>query len=188
MKNPYSKKLVFVLGFFVLCVCVLYYFLFADIKHRNENASLFLHSVSSEIVKQQYILSLEHMIQSADSDISRVNNSFIAKDADVTFIEGLEKMAKDNRLTLSIDSLVLESDPILAGSGVSILRVKAKTQGSWSGTYTFLVELESLPLQIRVDRYGLANTFDSTVTGIKKPVKSGNSWESSFEVILLKYK
>jgi hypothetical protein len=137
---------------------------------------------------QQYMISLERTIQNADPDIIRINNSIIAKDGDVEFIETLEQMAKTNGLSVSIDSLTLENNPILAGSNVTILRIKAKTQGSWLGTYTFLSELESLPLKIKVDKFGFANGGSDTQTPSGKSAKATVVWQSIFEIVVLKYK
>src|SRR4051812_8173818 len=109
-KSP-SKKIAIILGILVLGIFALYYFLFVDIKTRNERASVLLHDATSEIAKQQYIVSLEHTIENVTPDIARVNASMIASDGDVGFIEDLEAMAKANGLTITIDSLMLENNP-----------------------------------------------------------------------------
>ena len=183
-----SKKIAVILGILVIGMCALYYFLFTDIKARNERASVLLHDITSEIQKQQYMISLERTIASADPDISRVNDSIIAKDKDIEFIENLEGMAKANGLSLSIDSLVFENNPLLAGSDVTTFRVKAKTTGPWLGTYTFLSELESMPLKVKVDKFGFASSAGEEKTATGKPGKTAAVWQSIFEILILKYK
>jgi len=188
IKSP-TKKIAIILGVIVLGIFALYYFIFIDIKNRNEHASVLLHDVNAEIAKQEYIVSLEHTIESLTPDLDRVNSSVIAKDGDVKFIEDLETMAKSNGLKITIDSLMLENNnPTLVGSGLTVLRVKAKTEGNWSGTYTFLSELESLPLKIKIDKFGFASLGGDVPADGKKPVKTNKVWQSILEIIVLKHK
>lgn len=189
MKKSPSKKIAIILGVVVLGICALYYFIYIDIKKRNEHASVLLHDATLEISRQQYTISLEHTIENITPDIDLVNKSLIAKDGDVDFIENLEGLAKSNGLAITIDSLILDNNnPILEGSDITLLRVKAKTEGNWLGTYTFLSELESMPLKIKVDKLGFASIGDEPQTGTKKQVKSNRIWQSIFEITILKYK
>ena len=128
------------------------YFLFKDIRLRNEHISKLSQEVSSLSSKQDYLVSTQKMIGSINQDIIRIDNSIITKDGDVAFIENLELIAKSNGLTLNIDSLVFEDDTKLTGAGLTTLKIKAKTTGNWSNTYRFLSQIESLPFKIKVNR------------------------------------
>ena len=183
-----SKIIVIILSFFALALFIIYYLIFSDIKTKNQHASILEQELSSQTKNQQYMLSLKRNIQNADSDISSINNSIMSEDGDVAFIEDLENFANDNNLTLSIDSLTLEDSQILASSSITSLKVRAKTKGSWFGTYKFLARMESLPLKIKIYRFGFTKTVNEIGVDNKKISNQVPVWQGIFEMNVLKYK
>ena len=187
MKREFSKKILIILGLCVIGLCLLIYILFLDIKGKNERISVIEHELSFQSNKQEYMVSMERVIQKADSDITRVNNSIIPSDGDVRFIESLETIAHDNGLSIDIDSLTFEDSRALASSSMTTLKVKAKTEGGWSGTYRFLFLIESLPIKVKIDKFTLNNIKDEANLSADK-VSSRSAWQSAFEMRVLKYK
>ena len=159
-----------------------YYFLFRDIKTKNEHISTMEHLLSIQDKKREYLISMQRIIQNLDPDISRINNSIIANGEDVQFIENLESLAHDNGLSIDIDSLVFEDDQKLASSTITTFKIKAKTKGEWLGTYTFLAQIESLPFKIKVNKFTMKSEESSD------PKLISNNWRTDFEIRLLKYK
>ncbi len=184
--NKFLKIILFVLGLAVLLVFVLYYFVYEDIKSKNQHVSTLSNDLSSQSAKRDYLILTQKVIQNIGIDINRINNSIIAKDGDVKFIENLESIARQNGLTMTIDSLVLADNPEFASSSITTLQIRAKTKGNWSGNYKFLVELESLPIKIRVNKFDLSNTAVETGSDVKKA--GVGIWQSTFEISVLKYK
>ena len=84
-----SKKILILLSILALAVLVSYYFVYTDIKRKNENISKLRQDLEYQIKRRQYILSLQRTLQSTDSDITRINNSIVPVDGDVEFIEDL---------------------------------------------------------------------------------------------------
>ena len=183
-----SKKILIVPGIFIIGFCILYYFVFVDIKNRNERISLLEHELKRETTKSEYITSLEHILVNADSDIARINNSIIPNDGDVEFIENLEKMARENNLLIEINSLVFENNSAFASTSLTLLKINAQTKGDWLGSYTFLNQIESLPIKVKIKRFDFTNSILETNSDITKSIKSNSVWQSTFEIFLLKYK
>src|SRR3989344_2860976 len=179
-----SKKILILLSILALAVLVSYYFVYTDIKRKNENISKLSQDLEYQIKRRQYIVSLQRTLQSTDSDITRINNSIVPVDGDVEFIEDLERMARENGLFIGIDSLIFEESPLFASSTINILKIKAKTSGSWPSTYRFLAQIESLPFKVKVNNFGLGSSVQDTGSA-SKPT---NSWQSTFEIHVLKYK
>lgn len=185
-KSP--KKTLVVLGIVILGLFVGFYFVFMDIKHKNEHISVLSQSLSSDVNRQEFLAILRKNISSADLDLKRVNESIIPSDGDVKFIEHLESLAKKNNLTIDIRSLVFDGVPPVASSTVTTFKISAEIAGSWSGVYKFLVEMESQPVKIKMNSFSMASTEGEVPFDSKSTSKSGNEWKSTFEIVALKYK
>lgn len=179
------KNIMVILGVVSLGFFVAYYFAYQDIKEKNKSIAVLAQELDLESSRQEYLVSTQRMIKNISSDIDRINNSIISVDGNVSFIEGLEAVAKSNGLSITIDSLVIEDDPTFSESGITTLKIKAKTKGSWAGTYTFISQIESLPYKIKVSQFGMQGSASELVSGKKVPV---SEWQSSFEIRVLKYK
>jgi len=187
LKQKSFKKILWTLGLLILVIFIAYYFLWRDIKSKNERISTLSQDISSESVRQDYLILTQKVIESVNTDISRINNSIVAKDGDVSFIENLETLAKSNGLTITIDSLIFEDSPQTSSAGLTVFRINAKTRGNWAGTYTFLSQLESSPFKIKINKFTFLGSEGETLDG-KKPSLSNIVWQGAFEIAVLKYK
>ena len=189
MQNSKLNRIILVTaGLAVIVVFILYYFVYQGIKSKNEHISSLSNDLSSQGDKQDYLISTQRIIQGISSDIDRINNSIIAKDGDVGFIENLESLAREVGLTMEIDSLVLVDNPEFASSSIVTLKIRAQVSGNWVGTYRFLAQLESLPLKIKINKFDLRNTTIEISPDVKKSGSSNNVWQSAFEIDVLRYK
>lgn len=185
-KRPYKEILIF-LGVVITLLFASHYFLYTDIKRKNENISSLKQEAAHQLKRNQYLLNLQKTFQNTDSDIARINNSIISSDGNIEFIEDLESTARADGLSIAINSLVFEEDPSVSSGNITIFRVKAETNGSWDGTYKFLAELESMPLKVKINSFGLTNSTQNPSPGSKssKPI---SIWHSSLDINVLKYK
>ena len=134
--------------------------------------------------RQNYLISTQKLISDLSPDLESINNSIVPSGDDVGFIEIFESVAKGNGLKIDIDFLVLKDDSSFKNANVTSLEIKAKTSGSWVGTYTFLSELESLPIKVKINNFSMDTAPGSSSDGKKQlPM-----WQSSFEIVVLKYK
>ncbi len=187
MRGLRSFKIILI----VMAICsfsifVADYFLFRDIKIKNEHISSLENDLSLQDKRQEYLVSTQKLVKSVEQDIANINNSIIPKQNDVKFIEGIETMAKDNNLKIEINSLFTQNDEV-ASTTATILSMKVKTTGGWSGTYKFLAEIESLPFKIKI---GNMTMYSSNIGGDGAVVakKTASVWEGSFDIKVLEYK
>ncbi|MFA5888901.1 MAG: hypothetical protein WCW47_02675 [Candidatus Paceibacterota bacterium] len=186
--NKLLKIILAILSLLVVVVFLICYFVYEDIRHKNENYHTLLYNLSFRNDKQNYLTYAQKTIGSLSLDINRMDDSIISKKGEVEFIENLESVARGSGLSIEINSLILNNNSNLASSSIDILKIKAKTKGSWSASYTFLTRLELLPFKLRVNKFGLVSIDkEVTSTEIRMAVSSG-IWQSEFEIDVLKYK
>ena len=180
MNNHKSFKVILaVLTLLVFGMIFVHYFLYRNIKLMNESASILSSQVSLQSEREGYLISTQRAIQNLEPELDKIN--IISKDGDVDFIEGLESLARQNNLSINIDSLVREENK---NSGpVSTLKISLTTKGSWTSTYKFLLAIESLPYKVKINEYSFANEL----SGDTKPL-AGNSWQSKFKFDVLEHK
>lgn len=185
-KRPY-KKILILLIVIVLALFTSFYFVYEDIKARNEHIGQLNQEIASQYKRNNYLLNLQKTLQNTDSDIVRINNSIIPSDGDIKFIEDLEKTAKAYGLSLSINSLVFEDGQGFSSSNIHVFKVRAETNGPWSSTYKFLAQLESMPLKVKVNNFSLSGSVQNS-SPESKSSKVSSVWRSVFDISILKYK
>jgi hypothetical protein len=171
------------IAIFVVC-----YFVYGDIKNKNENYNFILHDLSFQNDKQDYLASKLKTVENISAEINAIDNSIVSKNDEVGFIESLESLARENGLSIEISSLTLDNSASLASSTMNILNVKAKTSGSWLGNYTFLSRLESLPFKVKINMVGLTNSSSGAVSDVNNSNPSNDTWQSVFDIGVLEYK
>jgi hypothetical protein len=187
MNNPkILKGIITTIALIEVVICFLFYFVFRDIRNKNNNIYFLKNNLSSQVEKQRYASSMEKMIKNTDLNITKINSSIVQKGEDIKFIENMESLAKSNNLKININSLSVEENPTFVSSGLAILKVKADISGSWTGIYSFLSQMELSPFRIKIDKFALINNLDQIITGSKSVVV--RQWQAIFEVSVLKYK
>lgn len=180
----YYKIIFFLLIFFVIAVFVSEYFIFTDIRNKNKNISSLLGSLSSKNNKEAYVNSTNKYLKEKISDIDLMDKTIIPSDEVAGFIENLESTAKLNGLKLSIVSLIEEDSPNLP-KNITNLRIKATAEGTWSGSYRFLGEIQFSDFSTKVNQFVLSNETSQN-TSSKKVIQ--NKWNSLIDISVLKYK
>lgn len=174
------KKTLSVLSLLALVIAVSYYFIYQDIRSKNERISKLQYDLSTQSTKQDYLISTEKAIQSLEVDLDKAQSSIVSKEAEIEFIEKIETLARSNGLAIEIESLVLKNQD-LPSPDLTVLNVKAKTRGTWAGTYLFLAQLESLPYKLKIGRSSMIRVGAGSQG-------SGATWDSNVEIGVLKYK
>ncbi len=181
------KKILIVLGILILAIFVSYYFIYKEVRFRDETYQTLLRDLSFQDSKQEYLISTQKIVDGLVLDINHVNDTIVPKEGEVEFIESLEIMAKESGLSIEIDSIVFSNDATIISESIDVLKIKAKTKGSWEDNYLFLSRLESLSLKLKIDSFGLSNTLADVVLTNKKVIKT-SVWQGVFEISVLKYK
>jgi len=185
--SPFKGIISFLLTL-IIVIFIAYYFIYRDIAVKNIHVSSLSSGLSLQNVKQQYIATTTEYLKNIDNDLTNITNSIIPSGEDVKFIEDLESLARSDGLEIVIDSLSFEADKRADANGVVVLSVKAKTVGTWTGNYSFLTQLESLPTKVKVKNVTLGDKIDVSLVDSDHAPKPTDKWESSFEINVLKYK
>lgn len=186
--NKSLKITLSVMLLLMVVIFVMYYFLFQDIRYKNQNYQSILRDLSFQNDKQNYLASKQKAIDSVSAETSRVEEIIVSKDGDVAFIENLESMARENGLSIEISSLSLDNKLDLASSSISVLNIKAKTAGTWLGNYIFLSRLESMPFKTKINAINLSNISNDEISGLDRATVAGGVWHGVFDIDVLKYK
>ena len=185
MNDKSLKRIIFLLSGMFVILCIAQYFLYSEIRTKNENISRVQIDLNNQESRQGYLISMQKLLDGLSSDINDITGSIVAKGQDVDFVEYLESVSKISGVELKIDNLSYEDSPTLKNTNITTLKIKANTDGTWKAIYSFLVQLESLPYKVKINKFAMVNVPDDSETK-GKVVKS--HWKSSFEIIVLKYK
>ncbi len=185
--RPFKGILVTIILFEII-ICIFFIFIFEDIKNKNENISVIKNNILVQTEKQKYTANMLKMIKNTDSNIAKVNSSIIQKEDDIKFIENIEGIARKNGVKIEINTLSFRDDPILTSNNLTMFIVKSTISGNWLGIYSFIYELESLPLKIKIDKLSLFSSIEQMADVRLKPGALIKSWQGTFELSVLKYK
>jgi hypothetical protein len=154
----------------------------------TQNAELLQH-INSASSKETYTSNTQKQIQALNPEIKKVESSIVPASDVVSFIEKLERVAKDNGLVIKNDSITeeYENNPKQVSSNISFLKIKSQTTGSWRGTYKFLSELEALPYKIKISSFAISNS-GAVINSTNQSGGYGSAWSAVFEIRVLKYK
>lgn len=169
----------------VMVLCAAQYFLYSEIKIKNQKISQMQNNINSKESRQEYLLSMQKMLESLDQSVGDVDASIVPSGGDVQFIEYLGSVAKDSGLSMDIINLSLEDNSSLSSAKLNGLKVRADIEGSWKSVYSFANRLEYLPYRVKILRFSVSNSNLSSENQIQK---SGSVWKGSFEIVVLKYK
>jgi hypothetical protein len=186
-ENKFLKKFLILLAVLAVLLLAVFVYVYFDIKNRNENVYILNSDLATEIQKQEYMSSMEKLVNDSEGDVGLMNNSVIKSDGSVVFIENIENLAKDNNLSIKIDSLQYEDNTQASSSGMTTLKVSASASGGWRDSYNFLTQIESLPFKVKVNNYSLESSNDRMEIAPNK-YSNDKVWQSRFDINVLKYK
>lgn len=184
-----SKLYKIIVGLSIVGIVLLgmLYFVYSEIKSKNQKISIIEQELLSKKNKYDHLVSMQKLVKDIEPDVKKIEESIIPKSGDVDFIESIEALARSNDLSIQIETLNLVSDPKVASSTVSTLKIKAKTDGTWLNTYVFLSEIESSQIKLKINKLALTSSEDLVLSGTTLGTQ-GKKWQANFEISLLEYK
>lgn len=146
MKSNSTKVLILII------ICNLgaiagYYFLFQYIKTQSNAALSLTSTINLSQQKNSHISSLRAVVKDTEGERQQLTAFLLPKDAEVSFIEQIENLAKSSGLSVTTKSVFSAAGNTKA---VKIFQMQLETTGSWSNTLIFLSQVESLPYNIQV--------------------------------------
>lgn len=166
-----SKKILILIIVCDLVALAGYYFLFQYIKTQSGVTSSLTGTIDLSQQKNSHINSLRSMVKDTEIDRGKLTTFFLASDAEVTFIEKMEDLAKGSGLEANVNNVSSVPTDV---SVVKVFQMQLATTGSWSSTLYFLSQVENLPYDVRVRAVSLSKAPSSG--------KAVSSWSAAFDV------
>ncbi|MFA7216575.1 MAG: hypothetical protein WC095_01160 [Candidatus Paceibacterota bacterium] len=182
MNTYFFKKTIAIYSIIVIALLGLHIFVFLKIKNYNQSIASFENELIVQKDRQEKMFYMNQIIDQNKTEIDLIKNSVVSKNGNVEFIETMESLAKNNNLSIEIQSLSFEPDPTLNKDEMVFFKIKALTKGSWINIYTFLSQIEALPFSIRVDNMAAVSSSSDSQNGIK------SEWQMTLDIRVLKYK
>lgn len=176
MKNNIFKKLIShsILLVIVITLNIGFYLVIksklSDVQNRIRESR-----VTSE--ENAALNKLASSIDAVKSDIERLNSRLVAKDGEVLFLENIERLARSQGNTITVNDAKYEE--IEGQKQIQYLRIALVVDGSWSSTYSFIKLLESMPYKIEIDSVFL--NYDTQA-------KSSGVWNTAISLRTIKEK
>lgn len=127
-----------------------YYFLFSEIKVKNEHLSELMNRIEVEIEKEGTINYKKDITVETATLREKLSSFTLAKGGAISFIELLEATGNEVGAHTSIESVSTKDHPQL--STVEEMRLKLKVTGSWPAVVRLLGLLELLPYETGLEQ------------------------------------
>lgn len=184
MRRSSTKKIIITLCILLIlslgAIGVLY-ILIQRSSYKVSNYEIQQQKINEKIVQDK---SLQSFLETSGPDIERLSSRIVPKEGTVEFIELIEKLGRDNNLSIEVESVKINEAPTQKEQ-VELLTLSLATKGSWNSTYRFLSLLETLPYKVIITSVGMTEQ-GSEGDPKAKSVQSG--WNGAFTFGVIKYK
>lgn len=148
-----KKVLALVVLLNVALLAVLVFFFFA-IKSKNETISRNENIIETALAERGKIATLKTLVEETHKDREKLDSFLVDKEKIVEFLESVENLAKNERLSIGIGSLEERTDSA-SGVAVPTLNLSIDSSGSWSNVIKFLHLMENLPYHLSISKVNL---------------------------------
>jgi hypothetical protein len=154
MKN--SRTLLIVSSIIVLSLCGLLSFNIYRVYSQNRATSLLLEEANQNATEDNLVSSVKKLKMGAAEEIEAFEKLVFTSDKIIEAIEELEFLGRSLNVKVEVTHVEeVEKIPETEGKG---LRVALNADGSWSGLFTWLKALESLPYRVMFDQVNFTKT------------------------------
>jgi len=150
-KNRIIKFVITLAIFSMLLYFVSLAFLFYQTKQKTE----YFNSNESASSKDERFWIIKSITETNKEPIQNLNNFFIKKGDEVSFIEQIEDAARHYGVDFEIDSIDVKTDEKNTNSFKEDVSVKIKVEGSWKNINGFFDNLEKMPFGVSIEEVGL---------------------------------
>lgn len=176
MKNSIQKNTItlFIILIVVVIINIGFYFLTMSQygqMQSNITQSRMAQQENSELTK------LGSEIKTIREDLKRLSTRIIASDGDVAFIENIEKLARSQGASISVDDVKYEDMP--GQENIQYLKVVAVVEGDWKNVYSALKLIETMPYKLE---------FKSVFLNFNTTTKKAGVWSASISLRAYKMK
>ena len=162
MKRDKLLIIIIILGVVILAIFSFSYYFYSNMKSIGNNLQDLSEKSAEEVLIKEEIKNLNISTSVLKPQIEEINSLFISPQGQVSFIDEVESLAKYLDLKIEINSVDIDSNEVVSGQGLAILKMKVTVVGTWVGNYKFLYYLENLPYSIDIRQMSLSNLSDSS--------------------------
>jgi len=161
--------------FVTLLLSACYFFLFINVKAKNEHVSSLVNAIETESVAESTQRSTKVLVAETSKYRQKLKGYLVGKDNAVSFLEFLEREGSDVGVTVKIESVVPSA---LTDGDVEELRLSVKASGQWAEVVRYVGLLELLPFQSRLEQL-VVSTSEKAEDG---------PWNAQVVLVVLKEK
>lgn len=176
MKNNFQKIILFVSVALLLFFCFVFVFLYREINDNYQKIQQDTINLQTEERQRDNITSLNRTLQKIAPDRALLESHFVKSSNIVPFLNMIEKLAQETRVSAQIDSINTKMDN-------SEITVDLKASGSFEVIYKFLTLLENFPYELDFISMDMRK---SSVDVSDKNIKNSN-WEVILKIQLLSF-
>ena len=140
-------------------------------------------TLSAQVLASQSAEQIQHSeavsTAALTPDITKANGYPISADGEVDFINQIESLARGHNLTVTVNSVGLNSVADLSSVNLEYLELRVTVSGTWSSLYEFAAELEDVPQDIMINQMDFSNLSDNSA-------KSQSAWQGAFDISAIK--
>jgi len=172
MSHNESKIRLVVSAFIAVGLLTLLFFYTKSISGENAETAKLITS-SGQMEEAERAAQLVRSIRaSSGADIASFESLVLTSERLVPFIESIESAGRALGVDLEIASVDKKDEG--EGSALERIRMVVKASGSWSGTYSLLKAIESLPYRVMIENVSLT--------------KNDSAWEEAITLSLNAFK
>ncbi len=177
MQNIFQKTLLISSIIFLVLSCVIFVFLYKEIKKKDQAAVQALFVWQNEAMKRNGMKLLDSSIRAMSAERAKLDTHF-AKSSDVVpFLDLIEAMAPKVGAEAQVSLLKIADDR-------HSLLVEVDASGSFSSIYKFLTLLENSPYELDIVS---ADINKASLLGSGDPKSKSLNWVAVFRIKLLSF-
>ncbi len=143
---PSYKKIISFILLLIVCLSVYFYILSVVLSNFKKVQNVY-GDTGSDLFKKEKALKIKSIVLNNQDNLLKLDNFFLKKGEEVSFIESLEDFAVLNNLEMEINSI----DTKDIGGGKEGVVINIISKGDWGNIIKFLHKLERLDVGVSVD-------------------------------------
>lgn len=168
----YSTKILILIIACNIAALVGYYLLFQHIEAQTRSAASLISTIDLGQQKNSRLSSLRAIVKDTEENRQQLAALLLPSDAEISFIEQIESLAKKNGLSEKTNNVSSIADD--AGTSKAF-QIQLETTGSWNNTMNFLSQVENLPYNVHVRGFSLNRQLATGKGG-------GSTWVAMFDI------
>ncbi len=177
MQGKLKKTLLAIPIIFFLLLCVLFFFLYKNIKNNIEISKRVQVDLQKETLRREEVKNFNDSFKLIEKDKAELETHFAQSSNIVPFLDTIERISNSVGVVTDVSSIEVTEDN-------SALSVQIKSKGSFEQIYKLLLLLENSPYELEFSSVGMYNNSDMSQ---KEKNNKKNEWVANFKIKLISF-